>query len=233
LSGTPGVYRSPAAAGICYDRLLGEPYVVTHPGGAGLGATTTTLKVTFSTNIYASPPIPTRGDVLLIDSAPAGLRPVIETVTKDGAVTAAGLQAVTLTFSSPLGKTISWDAGRPKTARLIRREALIVMPAGTRNELRRYSWFEAPVPAATLTDPTKYSVLTRQVGTKGAELTPFSIMSTVTATSSATVTDKLVNLDFRIRAGGFEKVLANKEVNDFSTFVRVQTVLTSRLRPRN
>jgi hypothetical protein len=74
-------------------------------------------------------------------------------------------------------------------------------------------------------------VLTRQVGTASGELTPFSLTTIITSTAVAP--DKLLNLDFRIRATGFEKVLSNKEINDFSNFVRIQTVIPSRLRPRN
>ncbi|MDB6152051.1 MAG: hypothetical protein JWL90_504 [Chthoniobacteraceae bacterium] len=225
-----GVYRSTAAAGVYYDRLLGEPYIVTHPGGTGLPSSTTTLKITISTNVFASPPVPMPGDVLIIDGAPASLRPLVKTVVKD-APDAAGLQSITVTFNAALGSSILWDVSRPKTSKLIRREALIVMPNGTRNELRRYPSFEPPVAAADLTNPAKYTVLTRQVGTAGGELTPFSLSTIVTSTSVAP--DKLLNLDFRIRATGFEKVLSNKEVNDFSNFVRINTVIPSRLRPKN
>ena len=56
------------APGLTYDRLVGFALLeFNHPGGSGLSETATSVSVTRSTNILASPPVPVGGDVLLID----------------------------------------------------------------------------------------------------------------------------------------------------------------------
>ena len=215
LINTSGVVSAAPTAGIYYDRLLGESYVVTHPGGSGLTAAATTATVTRSTDAYASPPIPAVGDVLLIDGAASTMRPRVSSVSA-GAVTG-GLQTITITFTAALGTAISWNATDVKTATLVRREALIVMPAGERSELRRYDAYESA--------PTQYTVVSRQIGTQTGETTPFSIVTVGL--------DKLVNVDFRVRAKGSDYALATKELNGFSGFMRVQCMAPSRQRPKN
>ena len=215
LINTSGAVATAPTAGIYYDRLLGESYVVTHPGGSGLAAAATSVLVTRSTDAYASPPIPAAGDVLLIDGAASTMRPRVASVST-GAVTG-GLQTITITLTAALGTAISWNATDVKTAILVRREAMIVMPVGARSELRRYDAYESA--------PTQSTVISRQIGTQTGETTPFSI---------ATVgLDKMVNVDFRVRAKGSDSALATKELNNFSSFMRVQCIAPSRQRPKN
>ncbi len=221
LIDTSGVATTSPSAGIFYDRLLGEPYIVTHPGGAGLAASATSVTITRSVNPYASPPLPSVGDVLLIDGAPATSRPLVSSIT--AAPVSGSLQAITVNFANAIGSAISWDAAQPKTSNLIRREALIVTPTtGARPQLRRYPSFET---TTDLTDATKFVVLSREVGNVGDEITPFSIVNAGL--------DRLVNIDFRVRATGFDTVMLNKEINSFSSYMRVQSMIPSRERPRN
>lgn len=215
LINTSGVVSTSPTAGIYYDRLLGESYVVTHPGGSGLASTATNVTVTRSTDAYASPPLPAAGDVLLIDGAASTMRPRVSSVATGAVV--GGLQSITITFAAALGTAIDWNATDVKTAMLIRREALLVMPAGARSELRRYDAYE--------TAPTQYTVISRQIGTQTGETTPFSIVTVGL--------DKLVNVDFRVRAKGSDNALATKELNGFSGFMRVQCMAPSRQRPKN
>jgi type II secretory pathway pseudopilin PulG len=215
LINTAGAVATAPTAGLHYDRLLGESYVVTHPGGAGLLSTATSVVVTRSTDAYASPPIPTAGDVLLIDGALSTMRPRVSSVATGAVV--GGLQTITITLTAALGTAISWNAADVKTARLVRREALIVMPAGARSELRRYGSYESA--------PTQFTVVSRQIGTQTGETTPFSIVTVGL--------DKMVNVDFRVRASGSDNALANKELNNFSSFMRVQCMAASRQRPKN
>ncbi|MCE9610730.1 MAG: prepilin-type N-terminal cleavage/methylation domain-containing protein [Chthoniobacter sp.] len=220
LINTNGTAATSPAAGVYFDRLVGEPYVVTHPGGSGLSAAATSVTVTRSTSAYASPPIPIAGDVLLIDGATSTMRPRVSSVTT-GAISG-GLQTITITFTAALGTAIDWDASFVKTATLTRREAFIVMPGAGRSELRRYSSFET---TTDFNDATQYTVISRQVGTQTGETTPFSIVTVGL--------DKLVNIDFRVRTAGFENALAAKESNTFSGFMRVQCMVPSRQRPKN
>lgn len=215
LIDTSGVVSASPTAGIYYDRLLGESYVVTHPGGSGLGSTDTSVTVTRSTDAYASPPLPAAGDVLLIDGAASTMRPRVSSVATGAVV--GGLQSITITFTAALGTAIDWNATDVKTAMLIRREALLVMPAGARSELRRYDAYESA--------PTQYTVISRQIGTQTGETTPFSIVTVGL--------DKLVNVDFRVRAKDSDNALATKELNGFSGFMRVQCMAPSRQRPKN
>jgi prepilin-type N-terminal cleavage/methylation domain-containing protein len=220
LVNTSGAASASPAAGVYFDRLLGDPYIVTHPGGSGLGSSATTLTITRSTSAYASPPIPQAGDVLLIDGAPSTLRPRVSTATIAGA--SGGLQSLSITLTAALGTAIPWDATQAKTSKLVRREALIVMPGNPRPSLRRYHSFET---TTDLTDATKFAVVSREVGNQGAELTPFSL---VTAGL-----DTLLNIDFRVRAIGFDNVMSGREINGFSNYMRVQSMVPSRQRPKN
>ncbi len=220
LINTSGAETTSPAAGVYYDRLLGEPYVVSHPGGSGLVASATSVVLQRSTNAYASPPIPEVGDVVVIDNPDATLRPRISAV--NAGTISAGLQSFTLTLAASLGTAITWEASQVKTAKLIRREALIMMPAGSRYQLRRYGSYET---TTNLNDATKYAVISRHAGNLGTEMTPFSI--------TEAGLDKLLNIDFRVRASGFENVLQNKEVSSFSNYMRVQCMIPSRQRPKN
>ncbi len=220
LINTSGAATTSPAAGVYYDRLLGEPYVVTHPGGNGLAANATSVVLQRSTNVYASPPVPKVGDILLIDNPDSTMRPRISAVNAGPIV--AGLQTITVTLATSLGTAIFWEASLAKTARLVRREALIMMPSGNRYQLRRYPTFE-PIP--TLSDATKYSVISRHGGNTGSEMKPFSI--------TTAGLDRLLNIDFRVRASGFENALQNKEASGFSNYMRVQSMIPSRQRPKN
>ncbi len=212
---------STPAAGVYYDRLLGEPYVVTHPGGSGLEATANRVVIKRSSSLYASPPIPAPGDVLLIESAPVGTRPLVASVSSGS--DHGGLQTITVTFASALGSKISWNSAQPKVARLIRREALLVMSNGTRRELRRYPSFE---PMPNLNDSKKYRVISSQLGAQGNETTPFTI------TTADSFGRRVLKLDLRVRVRGSERVLASKEIAEFSGFMRAQTVIPMRMRPK-
>ena len=226
------------AAGLQFDRLVGDPYVLVYPGPPGLQATDTSLTVTRSTAPLASAPVPAPGDVLLIDP-PTGttIRAQIASV---GAAIGAGpqRQSITLTLSAPLGTAVEWrnPPGNPpqqKTAKLVRREAFIVMPAGSKNELRFYQGFE-PLPpltvAAILNDPSRYVVITDAVSTASpadptlpADATPFSI--------DTTGGNRLVKANLATQAHDYVNSLADRQAaNAFNTFIRIKATLTSRQR---
>lgn len=220
LIDTSGGLAAAPSAGLQYDHFRGGPYVLQHPSG-GFTAGTTTITVTYSLDPIASAPQPSPGDVLLVDtSAGTSVRGQISSVS--GATSSSGNQTIDLNLSAPFGVNVEWDPTQPKTATLVRRRAFIVMPAGGRNELRFYQTFE-PVPA-NLNDPTKYIVVTNQVSTQAGDATPFSI--------DATTGDKLVKASLRVRAEDYTNSLSNKQSNAFNTFVRIDSTLPSRLRPK-
>ncbi len=238
LTDTSGVATGVTpAAGLQFDRLVGDPYVIAYPGSPGLAATDTSVTVTRSTNILASAPIPRPGDVLLIDP-PTGapIRAQVASVAAGVIDAKAKRQLITLTFVAPLGVAIDWrnppdTPPQQKTAKLVRREAFIVMPSGDRNELRFYQSFE-PLPpvtlAAILNDPSQYIVITDAVSTAvpvsgPADATPFSI--------DTTGGNRLVTANLGTQAQDYVNSLANKQAaNSFNTFVRITTTLPSRQR---
>lgn len=219
---TAGNTTTAPAAGVIFDNFIGTPYIVTHPGGAGLAASATSLTVTRSTAPRSAPPLPRVGDALLIDFANAPVRALISAVTPGTLDTVNQRQPVTVTLAAPLGTAISWNAADAKTADLVRREAFIVMPAGTRNELRHYPRFE-PVPA--LDSTANYAVVTDQIGNSGNEGRPFTVATVAGDTSvTGSITAKAVN---------HAAHLANKQAAGFNTVVKMNTVLTSRIRPKH
>ncbi len=226
---TGNTTAAPTAAGLSYDRLVGSPYRVNHPGGAGLPATATSVSITRSTNSLALPPVPAPGDVLLLD-LPAGspIRAQVASASVTSTNPVAEQQTLTLTLVNPLGTAVTWDAAQIKTAQVVRRQAFVVMPAGDRNQLRYYQTFE-PMPA--LDDPSAYTVITDAVSTvtlpdgTPRDATPFAI--------DTTNGNKLVKASLRMQAKDYVFSLAGKQGNSFNTFVQIDVTLPSRLRPKS
>ena len=221
LISTTGATSAAPASGFYYDRYLGDPYVVTHPGGTGLAAGATTLTVTRSTAALASPPLPAPGDTLLLDASPSPVRANIATSTPGVINGATQRQTIVLTLSAGLGTAVTWTASQVQTSRLVHREAFIVVPAGDGSELRFFQNFE-PVP--TLTNAANYTVISNQLSIQAGETTPFSI--------DTVGSDRLVRASLFARSTDYSNVLAKKQANNFNSFVRISTALPSRLRPR-
>ena len=229
IDATGNPTTAPTAAGLSYDRLVGAPYKIEHPGGPGLSATDTIVSVTRSTDFLASPPIPLSGDVLLID-LPTGnpLRAQVSSVNVTKLDAKKKQQTMDLKLMSPLGTDVNWDPSQAKTAQLVRRQAFIVVPSGAHNELRFYQGFE-PMPA--LDDPTEYVVVTANVSTvklpdgTRRDVTPFSI--------DTTGGDKLAKASLRMQARDYVYSLADRQANSFNTFVQIDVTLPSRLRPKS
>jgi prepilin-type N-terminal cleavage/methylation domain-containing protein len=217
------------APGLTYDRLVGSPYKINHPGGSGLPATAASVSITRSTNIFASPPVPAPGDVLLIDLPTGGpIRAQVAGATVTNTDSTAQQETLSLTLANPLGTAVTWDPSQAKMAQVVRHEAFIVMLIGDRYELRFYQSFE-PMPA--LDDPSAYTVITDAVSTfklpngTARDATPFTI-----DTSGG---NKLVKASLRMQAKDYVFSLAGKQANSFNTFVEIDITLPSRLRPKS
>lgn len=224
LVGTDGTTIAPTesnyAPGVKFDRLIGYPYVLDPPAAAGsLASTATSLSLWRSTGTVSAAPVPTVGDVLIIPTASGNIRGLVSAVALGSSGT--NTQKVTLTFSAAVGKSLSWSADQPQIATLIRPEAFIVMPKNGRNELRFYPQFE---PMPTLSDASKYIVLTDQVGTDTGEGTPFSFRTVST--------DPMLQSTLRIRETQYNKVLVSREENSYSSYFQLLVNLPSRLRPK-
>lgn len=218
---TGNVVASGSAAGIRYDCTIGEPYVIEPVLTAGsIASTATTLVVYRSTMATGAPPVPRINDALIIDT-PSGtsMRGRITAVTADAA--SGSTQRITLTFAAALGQTLSWGANQPQWARLVRQEAFITASNNGRTELRFYPAFE---PMPTLSDTTKYIVLSDQLSTTSGDLTPFSVLSTNG--------DKIVQANLRMQARDYDTWLSKNEANSFNSYFRMNVSLSSRLRPK-
>lgn len=209
------------AAGLYYDRYLGDPYVVTNSSGTGLPSTTTTLTVTCSTVALASPPAPKTGDAILINDPSGNVRALISTCTAGAYDAANQRQSYNLTLSAALGRTVVWSAPEVRVATLLHREACLVVPGSTKSEFRFFPTFE---PKPVMTDPTKYTVVSDQLSVLTGEMTPFSI--------DVVGADKIVRASLFARCTDYSTWLNNKQANEFNTFVRLNAVLASRLRPK-
>ncbi len=226
-TGTPTA--APAAAGLSYDRLVGAPYKIEDPGGSGFKAKDTKVTIIRSTDVLASPPLPTAGDVLLLD-LPSGspLRAQVASVKIAKTDAAKKLQTLDLTLVNALGVDIAFDSAQIQAAKIVRRQAFIVVPNGARNELRYYQTFE-PMPA--LNDPAQYVIVTPDISTvklpdgTRRDVTPFSI--------DTSTGDKLVRASLRMQAREYVYSLASRQANSFNTFVQMDIALPSRLRPKS
>jgi hypothetical protein len=220
LNTSGAIVTTGPAAGLRYDRIIGEPYALEPVMGAGsLASTATTLSIYRSTTAAGAPPAPQINDTLIVDTPTGTIRALITSVAAQSPSN--GAQRYNLTFSAAVGKDLTWLANQPQWARLVRQEAFIVMPANGRNELRYYSSFE---PMPTLSDKTKYSVITSSVGTNAGEATPFNVLDVNG--------DKVVEANVRILSQEYNRWLADKQMNDMNTYFRLTLSLASRLRPK-
>ena len=220
LNTSGAVVTTGPAAGLRYDRILGEPYALDPVMTAGtITAAATSLSVYRSTSTAGPPPVPQVNDVLLIDTPTGAIRARISNVAEQTA--SGGRQKITLTFAAAVGKDLVWTANQPQWARLVRQEAFVVMPANGRNELRFYSTFE---PQPILTDSTSYIVISNNIATGTGEATPFNVVDVNG--------DKIVQANVHLQAQDFNRWLADKQANDLNTYFRLNLTITSRLRPK-
>jgi hypothetical protein len=217
LIDTSGNAATGPAAGVRFDRYVGAPYVMTVPS-TGLPATTTSLTLVRSTDSLASPPIPAVGDVVRIDGESSTLRPrvsAISTTPADGLLH----QTMTATLASSLGTAVT-GSSTTLTAKLVRNVALIVMPNGTKRELRYYPSFDL---TTNLNDTSKYSILTDQVGMQSDDATPFTLITNQSKS--------FVNMSFRVRSNRFDQRLMGKQSDQFNTFARVDVQIRPKVNP--
>ena len=217
LIDTSGNNTTGPAAGVRFDYFIGAPYVITTTA-SGLPSSTSSIALVRSTNALASPPIPKAGDLILIDGESVLLRPRVASVTTTTPDVAAH-QTLTCTLSSALGTAVS-GSSTTLTAKVVRNVALIVMPNGSKRELRYYHSFDT---TTSLSDTSKYSVITDQVGMQSDDATPFSLITTETKS--------FVNMSFRVRANKFDQRLVGKQSDQFNTFSRVDVQIRPKVNP--
>jgi type II secretory pathway pseudopilin PulG len=208
------------AAGIVFDRYLGGPYIVTGAGPKGLAASDKTVQLTFSTNDFASPPIPQTGDVIRIgDALVRALVSRAAAISTPPGHSSPDLATVNVTLQAKLGEDISWPSAAEEKALLLHRRAIVVVPVNGRNELRFYPSVETTDNTCDLT--TSYIVLNREIGTGAGEGVPFTLVTDNTVT--------FLNIGMHVEAQQFAQVLSRRQAKQFNTFLEVN----GRVRPRN
>jgi hypothetical protein len=220
LIGTDGQPTTGSAAGLKFDKIVGDPYVLDPPLTAGsLAAAATSVVVWRSTDAASGAPVPLVGDIIIIQTPSGTIR---SRITAINAGSASGTtQKLTFTLAAAAGKSLSWTANQPQIAKIVRPEAFIVMPQGDRNQLRFYPRFD---PMPTLSDATQYRVLTDQIGTETGEGTPFTMIDLDG--------DRVIQSNLRVRETMFTRALARTETNSYSGYFQLLLNLPSRLRPK-
>jgi hypothetical protein len=218
LISTTGAAATSPAPGVSFDYFEGGPYVVS-AAGASLPSSTASLTLVRSTNVVVSPPIPAVGDVVMINGAVSTLRPRVTAVSV-GSTDGSLHQSIVVTLAAALGTAVPIPSSG-LTANLVRNVALIVIPSGSGRELRYYDSYET---TANLSDPTKYILLTDQVGMQAADATPFSL-ATIQSSS-------FVGLSLRVRSSQFDQRLNGKQADQFNTFARVDVYIRPKTNPQ-
>ena len=206
------------AAGVRFDRYIGGPYVIDAP--AGLAANVTSIALVRSTASSASPPLPQAGDVIRISGSDL-LRPRIASIVVS-APDAALHQTTSATLTDPLGTAIATPSGGQFVARLVRRQAMIVMPAGGARQLRFYPSLDT---TTDLNNSSSYILVSDMVGLQADDATPF--------TNDTPLGINFVKMSLRVRASKFDARLLGKQGDQFNTFARVDTYIRPKVNPIN
>ncbi len=201
------------AAGVQFDFFVGGPIVV-NPGSLTLTSAVTSFTIRYA---QASSRAPTPGDIIRFDGAATTLRPRISAVTSNTLVSA-GMRDAVVTLTSSLGTPFT--ATTALRGKLVRDVALIVMSAGGSRELRYYTDMAG---TTSLSDATKYVVLTDQIAMQAADATPFS-KRTIAAR-------EFVALSLRLRASNFDRRLNGQQADQFNTFAQVDSVIRPKTNP--
>ena len=246
------------AAGVLFDRYIGGPYIVGNPG-SGLAANATTFKLFYSTDAVVNPsakvtdPPLLKDDVVIMDGA---TRALVSTCSNPSASFSSPVPSstpvpptgrmVTVTLQSNLGSyanppvssgtAIPWSSTTQQTAYVIHRKAFVVVPASASSNSAELRFYPDAETITNYNDPTKYVVLTRNIGTQTngtAENLPFSLVAQDTTgeitAPAGTLIPRLLNIALRVEDQQYNKRLASLQAADFNTFLRIDT----RLRPRN
>lgn len=214
ITATGASVASGQAAGIKFDVLCGNPYVVAHPGGTGLSASASSFTLKRTTNAIAQPPIPTVSDVILADDATA-VRLKVQTATTGA--TAGSVQDVAITLQSAAGTAIPWASTSIKSARVVRRVAYVVVPSGGKNELR---YFPAAENITNFSTDTNYTLVLRNLAVASGDDTPFSYLNFQGR--------DFLRFVLRVRSDRYDQRLLQYEKDKFSSLQRIDFLLSPR-----
>ena len=203
------------AAGFTFDRNIGGPYVLDPDTANGtLAATATSCSFWVSSAALATAPLPQPGEILVIPTPTGSIRASVVSATISGSAT--GRRKFTVTFSAPVGKALSWTADAPQSGKLVKREGFLVINA----QLRYYPVFQ---PLPTLSDATKYKLLTDQLSRMAGEQTAFRV--------EEVNGDRLLTSTLQVRERSDAQWISDDEANSYNTYFQLHVNLPSRLHP--
>lgn len=212
------VVTSGSSAGIKLDRHLGGPYVVVHPGGTGITTSSTSVTLLRSNDSdYATllPPRPeSNKGVILVDGSSVRLKVGTVTFTSNSSTK---LDTVTVALTSTPTAAIAWSSTRVKPAKWVRQEAYVVVPVGTRNELRYFPEAEGITNFAAATN---YNLVIKNVGIDSGDSTPFS--------RSTQDTTNYLKVTLRVRSDQYGSRLSTMEKNKWSSIQRIEYLMDPR-----
>ena len=206
------------AAGIRYDRILGEPYVLTPVAGAeSLRASAASVSVWRSMDERALDPIPAAGDAVIIDTPTGQARATVSGVIAEPPI--GDRQRLTFAFAGGLGKPLTWSAQQAPRVRLVRHEAFIVVPVNGKHELRYFPSFET---AGDVHNPAHYTVITDQIGTEAGDETPFRLVDVRG--------DENPQPNVRVQTADYNRWLTGKQSGECNTAFRMDLIVATPLR---
>ena len=214
ITPTGGTVASGSAAGIEFDVLRANPYVVLHPGGTGITAAATALTLQRTTNAVAGPPLPVVGDAIIADDAPA-VRLKVQTATTG--TTAGSVQNVPVTLQSAAGTAIPWAPTAIKGAKVVRRVAYVIVQSGGKNELRYYPAAEN---IADFSTSTAYVLVLKNLAVATGDETPFSFFDFQGKS--------FLRFVLRVRSDRYDQRLLRYEKNQFSSIQRIDFLMSPR-----
>lgn len=210
VSVTGAAVTSGSAAGVQFDQFRGGPYVVVHPGGTGLLATTTSFTIKRSLHALASPPPPGVADVVIFDGLTTRMK--IASVT-NGSIDANNRQSHVITLTAAIGSAVNWTATSTKVVNIFRPKAYVVISVGNRNQLRSFDNSEFGTNFST---STNYELVCENIGVGTNDITPFSL-----STNTDYGSRRLLNVSLRVRDRQFDQRLTKKETSNQSATMQL------------
>lgn len=212
---------SGSAQGVVFDYFVSSPYVIT-ASSSGLPSNTSSFTMTFyaASATASTQQTPIKGDVVRIDGTDSTLRPIVNNNPSPSGATP-GNQVMTVSLQSALGTAVpTTNVTTGVTAKVVRPMAIVVVQNGSLWELRLVKPYQS---SADLTNPAKYVVLSRQIGTLAADQAPFSL-----TTNNG---KSFVSCSLRLRADAYDQVLANKQNDGFATYARADLSIRPKSNP--
>jgi type II secretory pathway component PulJ len=203
------------AAGFSFDRNIGGPYVLDPDTTAGtLPSTASSWSFWISNTALSTAPLPLAGEIMVIPTPTGSIRASVLSSSVTGSAT--GRRRITVNFSAAVGQTLTWGASQPQCARLVKREAFIVIGP----QLRYYPAFQ---PMPVLSNPDTFRLMTDQISTLSGEQTPFSV--------EAVNGDRILTSRLQVRERQDAQWISNKEANSYNSYFQLHVNLPSRFRP--